>query len=353
MTPPLHDYPARCIALIKPSALGDIVHSLPVLAALRRRYPEAHLAWVVNRAYEPLLAGHPDLDATVAFDRNALRRGLVDSVLSGLRFLSRLRRERFDLVIDLQGLLRTAVMALASGAARRVGLASAREGAVWAYTDVVSDAGAAHAVDRYWAVAEALGVTAKDIRFHLAVRPEATQWALAQLAGAPRPWLTVGVGARWATKRWPTEHFAALVQLAQWHYGGTAVFVGGPDEAALAHDTARQLRDPVRNLVGRTSLPQLAAVLQLADLMIANDTGPLHLAVALGRPVVAPFTCTQARLTGPYGQLGNAVETAVECAGSLRKTCGHMRCMGELTPARLWPVVEEVLSRWQSKHRCA
>src|SRR3954464_5329199 len=115
-TMPLSAYPARRIALIKPSALGDIVHSLPVLTGLRQRYPEAHIAWVVNRSYEPLLAGHPDLDETIAFERNALRAGLLDTVLTTLRFLGRLRRGRFDLAIDLQGLLRTGVMALASGA---------------------------------------------------------------------------------------------------------------------------------------------------------------------------------------------------------------------------------------------
>jgi lipopolysaccharide heptosyltransferase I len=352
-TLPLGEYPARRIALIKPSALGDIVHSLPVLAALRQRYPEAHIAWVVNRSFEPLLAGHPDLDETIVFERNALRAGLMNSVLMTMRFLSRLRRRRFDLVIDLQGLLRTGLMALASGATRRVGLASAREGAVRAYTDVVSDAGHSHAVDRYWTVAEALGTTHKTIRFQVPVAPAAAQWALAQLDGAPRPWLMLGVGARWQTKRWPTTHFAALLQQAQQRFGGTAVLVGGPDETMLAHDTARRLRGPVRNLTGRTTLPQLVAVLQLADVMIANDTGPLHLAAALGRPVVAPFTCTQVRLTGPYGQPASAVETQVWCRGSLRKTCDRLECMSELTPARLWPLVEEVLATWQSKHRCA
>jgi ADP-heptose:LPS heptosyltransferase len=185
------------------------------------------------------------------------------------------------------------------------------------------------------------------------VAPAAAQWALAQLDGAPRPWLMVGVGARWQTKRWPTAHFAALLQQAQQRFGGTAVLVGGPDEIMPAHDTARRLRGPLRNLTGRTTLPQLAAVLQLADVMIANDTGPLHLAAALGRPVVAPFTCTQVRLTGPYGQPASAVETQMWCRGSLRKTCDRLECMSELTPARLWPLVEEVLATWQSKHRCA
>src|SRR5262245_38858811 len=163
---PLHDYPARRVALLKPSALGDIVHALPVLTALRRRFPDAHLTWIVNRSYEPLLRGHPDLDATLPFDRGG-RHGPLRLALAFARFLSTLRRQRFDLILDLQGLLRSGLMALASGAPRRVGLSSAREGAAWCYTDVVPvpDAGTIHAVERYWRAAEALGASGPP-RFH-------------------------------------------------------------------------------------------------------------------------------------------------------------------------------------------
>src|SRR5947209_4477559 len=115
---PLTDYHARRIAIIKPSALGDIIHSLPVLSALRRRYPEAHITWVVNRSYEPLLQGHPDLDATLAFDRAAIRGNPVAAVRSYVSFTATLHRQRFDLVIDLQGLLRSNLTALATGAPR-------------------------------------------------------------------------------------------------------------------------------------------------------------------------------------------------------------------------------------------
>src|SRR5262245_16773225 len=156
---PLCQYSARRIALIKPSALGDIVHSLPVLSALRRRYPEAHITWIVNRGYEPLIRNHRDLNATLAFDRGALRAGWWRSTWQFARFLRLLRRQHFDLAVDLQGLLRTGLMTGATGAARRVGLSTAREGAAWFYTDrvVVPDYHALHAVDRYWLVAQALG----------------------------------------------------------------------------------------------------------------------------------------------------------------------------------------------------
>jgi heptosyltransferase-1 len=353
----LERYPARRIALLKPSALGDIVHSLPVLTALRRRYPHAHITWVVNRAYEPLLAGHPDLDASLPFERGAVRKSVLGAARYYARFLSELRRQRFDLVVDLQGLFRTGLMAAATGARRRVGLAGAREGARWFYTDVVPvpDAANVHAVDRYWRVAEALGIGDGPKRFHIPISPEARAWAANQLRGLPRPWLAFGVGSRWLTKRWPPEHFAELARRAHALSGGAIVFVGGGgDETELSGRAMDGLRGvPALDLTGRTTLSQLVAVLAAADAMIANDTGPLHLAAALGRPVVAPYTCTKVSLTGPYEAEGGAVETRVWCQGSRLKRCVRMECMGELTPDRLWPVLEGVLGRWQSVNRSA
>src|SRR5947209_4628488 len=187
----LCDLRPKRIALIKPSALGDIVHSLPVLTALRRRYPDAHIAWVVNRGYEPLLSGHPDLDATLPFDRGASRSGLLRAFRSYAEFLRMFRRQRFDLVIDLQGLLRSGLMTGASGAARRIGLSTAREGACWFYTDVVpvADFHAIHAVDRYWLIAEALGAGDGPRTFRVPVPETARRWAADVLHGLPRPWL--------------------------------------------------------------------------------------------------------------------------------------------------------------------
>src|SRR5450631_974739 len=118
--PPLDQLTPARILLIKPSALGDIVHSLPVLSALRRRFPKAHLTWLVNLAYEPLIAGHPDLDATLTFDRGALKGGRRAALRSIISLWRTLRRGKFDLVLDLQGLLRSGLMTRATGATRRV-----------------------------------------------------------------------------------------------------------------------------------------------------------------------------------------------------------------------------------------
>jgi len=348
---PLADFPAERIGLLKPSALGDIVHALPVLTALRRRFPVAHITWIVNRSYEPLLRGHPHLDDVLSFNRRLFRQGLWNGVHELAAFHSALRRKRFDLLVDLQGLLRSGLIARASGAARRVGLSTAREGAAWFYTDMlpVEDVRTIHAVDRYWLVAQALGVGDLPKQFIFPTLGDERHWALAKLADWPRPWLAISLGTRWETKRWPAEHFTALARRALSIVGGTIVLVGGRDEQQWSSMLSAQLTGAVCDLTGQTTLPQLVAVLRETDAMIANDSGPLHVAVALGKPVVAPYTCTSQIQTGPYGQAQGAVATKVWCAASYLKHCKRMDCMKELTPDRLWPALEQILRQCQRR----
>jgi lipopolysaccharide heptosyltransferase I len=352
---PLREFSAQRIVIIKPSALGDIIHALPVLAAVRRRYPDAYIAWVVNRTLEPLLRGHSDLDATLPFDRAAARSGPKKALRCYVRLFRALRAGRFDLALDLQGLFRSGVMTRATGATRRVGLGCAREGAAWFYTDVapVANPDTMHAVDRCWAVAEALGAGDLPKVFQVNVPAEEAAWAARTLHILPRPWLALGVGARWQTKRWPPRHFAALTQRALDRFGGSIILIGGAEDRPLAREASVQIQGAILDLAGQTSLSQLAAILARADVMVANDTGPLHLAAALGRPVVAPYTCTSIVENGPYGMADHAVESRVWCHGSYLTKCSRLECMAELTPDRLWPVLEKVLLTWQCHSRSA
>jgi heptosyltransferase I len=340
----LQSYEAQRIAIVKPSALGDIVHALPILGALRAKWPGARISWIVNRSYQSLIDGHKYLDETIAFDRSAFKGGFRRAASALSSFSRELRKRRFDLTIDLQGLARSGLIALATGARRRVGLGTAREGAALAYTDIVAtpNADAMHAIDRYWLLAEALGVGDVHKQFLVPIRDEARLWASERLGDLPRPILAMGVGARWLTKRWPAEHYATLAKMAIAKRGGSLVFVGAPDESEIAERTMALSGARSINFCGKTDLQQLAAILESADAMLANDTGPLHLAVALGRPCVAPYTCTKVVKHGPYLQLGG-IETDVWCKGSYIKTCDRLECMTELQPERLWPALDRVL----------
>jgi lipopolysaccharide heptosyltransferase II len=332
---PLDNLAPRRVCLIKPSALGDVVQALPAFLGLRRRGPRAHIAWVCGSAFTGLLEGCPGLDEVIPFPRNG-------GVTGMLGLAHRLWKGRFDLAIDLQGLLRSSLLAWATRASRRVGFASAREGARYLYTDLVpADQKALPAVLANWEAARAFGCTGGPPPVRLGITEKHREQARCWLAALPRPILAIHPGASWPTKRWPPEYFAALVNRS----GASAVLVGGPREKEVGQAVSSRLHVPFLDLTGQTTLLQLAALLESADVMVSNDSGPMHLAAALGAPVLAPFTCTSTLRAGPYGVGHAAVATRVTCAASYRRACSSMVCMSELTPDRLWPSLLALLEK--------
>lgn len=334
------------VCIIKPSALGDVVNALPVLSALRERWPDARLTWVINGSLRGLVDDHPELDDVIVYDRSRTGFGPRGLARFG-RFLARLRRGNFDLAIDLQGLLRSGVMAASTGARFRVGLADAREGAPRFYTHrVPAPPPETHAVDRLLCVASAFGAEIAAPRFVVAVGDDDRAWAQRLMAPVRRPCLVVNLGARWETKRWPPQHFAEVARRAVAQHGVGLVAVGAPeDRPAVEAFIALLQGTPVLDVCGRTTLPQLAALAAGSDLFLSNDSGPLHLAVAAGARVVGVYTCTSAALNGPYGPRARAVESRVWCAASYVTTCPRLECFAELNPDRVWPVVDEELGR--------
>jgi lipopolysaccharide heptosyltransferase II len=333
------------VCLIKPSALGDIVNALPVLSALRERWPNAHLAWVVNQGLRGLLDGHPDLDLVIPFDRAGARlRGL--GARNFWRFLRDLRRRRFDLVIDLQGLLRSGIMTAATGAPIRVGRADAREGARRFYTHrVPPPSPGAHAVECLLPIARAFGAEINVPRFVLPINNDDRRWARDTLAVVPRPRLVLNMGAKWPTKRWPPAHFAEIARRAASTFGAGLITVGAPEDRPIVDAFHAYLDNhPVLDLCAQTTLPRLAAVAVESDLMLSNDTGPLHLAAAAGARVVGIYTCTSPELNGPYSPTAVVVRTGIWCSASYLSRCNRLDCMSELTPGRVWGAVRRQLA---------
>ncbi len=349
---------ARRICIIKPSALGDIVQSLPLLGPLRARFPEAQISWVANRGLSGLLADHPDLSDVIPFDRQG-------GLRQGWRLLRQLRAARFDMVIDLQGLLRTGIMCAVTRAPLRIGLQTAREGAGFSYNVTLADTGRdMPAYARYWRVAEAFGVGAHPRKLQLPIADADVSAAARLLDGLPRPLIAVHPGAQWITKRWPTESFAHVASAVMAGYSAGVVVLGSGDEMELAGDVVSRIEDlqgsdrHVRNLAGQTSLKQLAAVVRSVDLVLSNDSGPMHLAAELGTPVVGVFTCTDPSRSGPPVGEHVLVASRVACAGSYQKTCPHhgseqMACLRELSPQRVLNAVRTVIERNDSHARLA
>lgn len=330
----------RRVCLIKPSSLGDIVHALPVLSALRRQWPDARIAWVVNSGLRSLVDGHPDLDEVIPFDRAGFRLSPAGLTRFG-RFLADLRRRRFDVAIDLQGLLRSGIMTAATGAMVRIGQPFVREGADRFYNHRLPPVSTEmHAVDRLLKVAEAFGADVSRPTFVVATSAEDRRWAREALSGISCPRLILNMGARWPTKRWPPSSFAELARRAFEERGASLITVGALEDRPLVEQLRSDLNPiPVLDLCGKTTLPQLAALSAEADVFLSNDTGPLHLAAASGARTVGVYTCTSPRATGPYGPRSVAVETRAACAANCLTCCQRLDCMTELSPDRVWPAV--------------
>jgi lipopolysaccharide heptosyltransferase II len=256
-----------------------------------------------------------------------------------------LRDRRFDLICDLQGLFRSGLMTWAARAPRRVGLGDAREGARIFYTDVVPiPQENMSAVDRYWLAAEALGAGAGPKQFVIQIDAADQEWADQQVRGLSGLRVAIHPGARWVTKRWPAEHFAEIARRLNREFAATVVLIGGPDEADAAGRIVSALDGRCVNLVGKTTIKQLAAILSRVHLAFTNDSGPMHLAAALGTRVAALFTCTSPDRARPYGPGHSVFATRLWCAASYLKKCSRMECMAELTPDRVWPELSAVLA---------
>lgn len=332
----------RRILIIKPSSLGDVVHALPVLAVLRQAYPAAYIAWLAGTSFAPLLEGHPLLNEVIPFDRGRFGKMLRSPriLLEFLRFVGDIRRRKFDLIVDLQGLVRSGFLSLASGARRRVGFADAREFAWAFYTDRVRCAPVArHAVERNLVVARALGLRIEAPQFPLAVTDDeraAARQLLSDAAGAPVERFTAVLpGARWTTKLWKPERLAALID--RLHAAGRprCVLLGAPADREFAMRILRHMKTPAVDLVGRTRLRTLVALLDLSAQVICHDSGPMHIAAALNKPIVAIFGPTDPARCGPWAPTGRndpaapmrVVATRIACAPCYRRRCGHQLCM--------------------------
>lgn len=344
----LNTIEARRICVIKPSALGDVVQSMPLLGVLRSRFPDAQISWIINRELSELLLGHSTGVELIPFDRRGGWSGAA-------RLARSIWRQRpFDLTLDLQGLMRTGLMTAATSAPIRVGLETAREGANLACNLVLPDTGpelAAHA--RYWRIAESLGVGHLPRRFEMGVPDAARIWWRNVESRLPRPLVGVQPGARWATKRWPAEKLAEVARRTHRLYGGSVVVLGTAGEKPLGQIVTEHLQSAgiaALDLCGATTLKQLAALLADLDLLLCNDSGPMHLAAELGTRVAGVFTCTSPRISGPAGAGHECIATALPCAAGYHKLCprtgnGHLECFDEVTVDRVWQAVQRSLDR--------
>ena len=297
------------LLIVKTSSIGDVIHALPIVQAIKDARPGLTLGWVVRRRCADVLRGCPWID-TLHVTENKPSWGEL------ARLRRELRAQHYQCALEMQGLGLSGLIARLSAAPVRLGWDRNREGnALWLTHPTVpgreSDRrGDRHEVDALYGFAEALGVTAAHPNFtpqpYLAEegRAEAVQW----LDALPRPRIALNVGASRAYKRWPAKHWTQLADelIAQ---GRGLVFVGDARDAETVSTVMGAMRQQhnIVNLAGKTTLRQLGAVLGLCDLVVSGDSGPMHLAVAVGTPTVAIFGATNPARHGPYGARNTVV----------------------------------------------
>jgi len=335
------------VLIVKPSSMGDIIHTFPVVRAIKMALPAVSITWVVADKYAELVRLSPHVDEIITIRRDDWARWWRLSTIRGLlEFVGMIRENEFGAIIDLQGLLRSGLVTFIARSRVKVGFGYAREGAALFYnikTSALSDA--THAIDRYMATLKALKITPeKPYGFGLNLQAAESLWA--DTVTPDDPYVVINPNSRWATKRWPTESFATLAKELYTKYDLRCVITGGREDMERCERVAELAGDGVTNLTGRGGLSHLAAILAKSAGMITNDSGPLHLAVALGVPTVSIFGPTDPAMTGPYGDGHVTVTHKVDCSPCLKRKCPYAHeCMNDLPVAR---VEQAWRSLWRS-----
>jgi lipopolysaccharide heptosyltransferase I len=335
------------ILIIKPSSIGDIIHTLPFLYSIRARYPKAKISWLIKSGLDDLIASNPYLNEVILFERK--RWGGFDDIgykFKGLtEFIRELRRKRFDLVIDLQGLFRSGIITYLSGADYRIGFANAREFSPIFYNYKVSHPPIEmHAVDRYLLVAKELGSDISKKDFTINISKKEKEYALSLISrNKKRSLIAVNPSARWETKMWPMKRYAELTDTIAAKLKAQPVLIGSSEDKVRINELLSMAKSKPVNLCGKTSLLQLAALLKKVDLLITNDSGPMHIAAAVGTPVVALFGPTRPKRTGPYGDRHVVIQKDLSCIRCLKKRCDDLKCMEAITVNDVLTAVKGIL----------
>src|SRR5215468_9707168 len=310
--------PGPSLLVPQTSFLGDVVLTTPLIAALRQRLCPRRLAVLVRPDAASLLDGHPDIDDILVDDKRGATRGVGGVV----RMARRLRGECFDLAVSPHRSLRTAIVLAAARIPRRIGFADSR--GAFLYHERVPRDRRRHDVERNLALLGPFVGPSGVPRLHLPVQAAAAARATALLPDGAGPLVGLAPGSVWATKRWTTEGFAAVLRAMRGE-GARVVVLGGPAERSLAEEVVRLGGGGATVLAGHTDLATLVAVIDRLALLVANDSAPMHVACARGVPVVAVFCATTPALGyGPYGPRTAVVEADLECRPCARH--GGRRC---------------------------
>ena len=329
------------ILVVKLSSLGDILHALPVVAALQREL-DAEIDWAV----QPAFAGLVESFACVT---NVIRTPRPSDLVGYFRAIRMIRRKRYDVVLDLQGLLKSAIVSRAARAPRVIGPSFAREGSRFFYSELSSPLcrkRSRHAVDELFDFLGKFSVPIPEKAAFPLRLPEAfpDEWGK-DVANESGPRIAIAPFSRWTTKNWPAGHFSALCRLLSARYKARLYLIGGAGDRTAAQAIADEAGVPVANLCGKLSLLQSAALLRVCTVLVTNDSGPMHLSVAVGTPCVALFGPTSPNRTGPYGSSHTVLQATglPSCCPCHSRSCGLKSgiCLHSISPEMVLSAIEK------------
>jgi 3-deoxy-D-manno-octulosonic-acid transferase/heptosyltransferase-1 len=334
------------ILIVKLSAIGDVIHTLPALASLRKLYPQAHITWVVEEAAADLILNHPQLNEVLVSRRKAwikdIKSGQFRKAFREIgRFIRDLRKRPYDLVIDFHGLFKSSIIVFLSGGKRKLGYDSLQELSGLFLTEKIPEDMDKHAVDRYLDFPLYLGAKKEKAEFILPSSGDAenkVKLLLANYGLDENNYIAINPVAYWDTKLWDNEKFAKLADLIQEKLKIKVIFTGS--ESKSIEEITAKMKSKGINFGGKTSLMELACLFKKALMVITTDSGPMHLACAAGTQVVALFGPTDPKRTGPYGEGHVVIRDNISCSPCLLKKCKTTQCMKNITPEQVYAVVE-------------
>ena len=327
------------ILIVKMSAIGDVIHTLPALNAIRNHFPKAHITWLVEEAAADLVMGHKALDRVIVSKRKTLVKKLFsplfkDAAMEILSFVRKLRDTDYDMIIDFQGLLKSAFMVMLARGKRKIGFDRGMdhaEGSHLFYNERISPVSMEiHALKRGLMMLESLGIPAYKVEYKLPVTEDDRNCIKALLdKNGVKPEnrvICINPVATWDTKLWDNKKFASLSDRLEEGHGVKILFTGGPGDRQIIDSIMAMTTRPCINLAGLTTLKTLAALYERADLLVTTDTGPMHLGVAAGTRVVAIFGSTAPWRTGPHGSHHVVVRSTLSCSPCFKRMCNQKKC---------------------------
>ena len=345
------------ILIVKLSAIGDVIHTLPSLNAIRRYYPDAHITWLIEEAASSLIVEHEALDRVIISKRKQWVKGIfgpscLKNIKEAYQFIKELRDTEYDLIIDFQGLLKSAVpIALARGK-RKTGFDKGMEHMEYSYIflneripPVNMDN---HALLRSLMLINALGIKSKKIEYKLPVSDHIRNVTdeLLKRHGIKSAGIVVAINpvAKWITKLWDNRKFALLADRLIEKYNASVIFTGSQSDRSTIDNILSYMSHSAVNLAGETTLKTLAALYEKTKFLISTDTGPMHMAAAVGTPVIALFGPTAPWRTGPFGTKHKIVRSGLNCSPCFKRQCSTTDCMNQISVEQVMDTASSILS---------